>query len=319
MDLISGLFMIQIIFLHIFQFANLTENKTFSFVMQVLFFFMPWFYFKSGYFYTRTETPFTDYVFNKSRKLLIPFLSFAFIGFIIALPFNIYFDDRPVWRIIASFPYSILRNGNGGIGNLPLWFLLSLFFTVVGYYIIDKLSMKWVIVLFPLIGYIIVNYNIQLPLGLSNLFLGIMFYSFGNIYRNIENTKFSGHIIWISIIIYLITQLFCFSTLDFRSLELLEGNYFVYLISSIAGIIVICYLAKKINYIYLINYIGKHSLIYFIVHWPIIILIKNIFKILSINTNEYIYVSILAFLIFVPMPFIIKWLNSSKLKFILGN
>ena len=317
-DLTSGLLMIQIIVMHILQFAEKYQNDIFSVIMHVSFFFMPWFYFKSGYFFKSVEKIDINYILVKSKKLLIPFVSFTIIGFIITFPFEIYEVQRPVWRILLSLPYSILRWGDGGAGNLPIWFLLSLFFALFSFAFLDKVNLKWLILLFPVIGFLIIYNKIALPLGLNNLFLAVFFMYIGNIFRKMEYTKYYNCIIIAAIVIYLITQYYCFSSLDFRSHDLLTGNYFIFVISSIAGIVVIYYFAKMVNFIKPINYIGKNSLIYFIAHWPIIILSNQVLKMFSVNTIGYIYAMCLTFVVFITMPFLVNLFNK-KYKFLIGN
>jgi len=317
-DLISGIFIIQIIIMHILQFAEKYQNDIFSAIMHVSFFFMPWFYFKSGFFFKSVEKIDKEYIVARSKKLLIPFISFTIIGFIITFPFEIYEAQRSVWRILLSLPYSILWLGNGGAGNLPIWFLLSLFFAFFTYIFLDKLRLKWLIVLFPIFGYLILFYQIKLPLGLNNLFLAVFFIYIGNIFIKIEHAKYNRYTLPIAVIVYFFTQYYCFSSLDFRTHEMITGNYFVYIISSISGLILIYYLAKLVNSIPPINYIGKNSLIYFIAHWPIIILTNNLLKFSSIYITGYIYAIFMSLIIFVAMPFGVKLFNN-KYKSLIGT
>jgi fucose 4-O-acetylase-like acetyltransferase len=318
LDLISGLFMIQIITMHIFQFAGKYQNDIFTIIMHISFFFMPWFYFKSGFFLKSVKRIDRNYILDKSKKILIPFISFTIIGFIIALPFEIYEAKRPIWKIFLSLPYSILWLGNGGAGNLPIWFLLSLFFAFFTYILLDKLKFKWLIVLFPIFGYLILFYQIKLPLGLNNLFLAVFFIYIGNIFIKIEHAKYNKYTLPIAIIVYFVTQYYCFSSLDFRTHEMITGNYFVYVISSISGLVLIYYLAKLVNSIPPINYIGKNSLIYFIAHWPIIILANNLLKFSSIYITGYVYAIFMSIIIFVAMPFGVKLFNN-KYKTLIGK
>lgn len=318
-DLITGFFMIQIIVMHILQLAGkYDDNVIFSPIMHLFFFFMPWFYFKSGYFFKPVEKINKNYISGKFKKLLIPFISFSIIGLLITFPMEVYEAQRPIWRILLSFPFSILRDGSGGAGNLPIWFLLSLFFTIISFALLDKLNLKWLIVTFPFLGFILFYYKIELPLGFTNFFLAVFFYGVGNVFRKVENSRYYILTSIFSIAIYITSQFYCFSSLDFRTHELLTGYYFIYIISSIAGLIIIYRIGKVVNFIKPINYIGQNSMAYFVIHWPILILVKTLFKIFSIHSMEYAYAIILTLAVFIATPFFIKWLPY-KYKFLIGN
>ena len=318
-DLISGLNLIRIIVMHIFQFSGNYYDTVFSFYMQVTFFFLPWFYFKAGYFYSNPKNGTKAYLIDKTKRLLLPFFIFTIIGFLIALPFELRDSTRPLWRIFLSPFYAMLRWGNGGNGNLPLWFLLSLFFTLTGFLFLNKFKLKWIIILFPVIGYVLYLYDVVLPLGLSNVFLAIFFLAAGNIYRHkIENKKFGPLLLGAAIGIYGFTQLFCFSSLDFRTNAVTSGNYFIYVISILAGLLLVYQIGKRINYIKPINYIGENSIVYFVAHWPIVLLVKNIMDSFSLKTSGYGYAAILSLVTFLLLPLCVKLLNG-KLKFLLGR
>jgi fucose 4-O-acetylase-like acetyltransferase len=189
-DLISGIFILQIILMHILQFADRYKgNPVFSVVMHLSFFFMPWFYFKSGYFYKSPGKVDKAYIKKKAQKLLIPYITFFIIGLIINLPFEICEAQKPAWKILLAPGYQVLRYGGGGAGNAPLWFLLSLFFTIIGYALLDQFKLKGIIIGLPVISYLLFHFDITLPLGISNLFLGIFFYWAGHM----QNPDQSGH------------------------------------------------------------------------------------------------------------------------------
>jgi len=311
--------MIQIIVMHILQFSANFDDQIFTVIMRVLFFFMPWFFFKSGYLYTAPRNGLPAYLLDKSKKLLIPFLAFTLIGFVFAFPFELITSDRSLWRMLLSPLFAMVRWGNGGDGNLPIWFLLSLFFALTGFSLLDKFKLKVLIILFPLAGYALYYYNIALPLGLSNVFLGIFFLYAGYIFRNkIEKSKFIVVFLIACTLIFIASQLFWFSSLDMRINYVTSGNYFVYLISALCGLGLIYFVGKKIDDIKSINYIGENSMVYFVAHWPILLLAKNIMSHFGYETKGYLFAGILAITTFVILPFLIKILNV-KMKVLIGK
>jgi len=321
-DFVSGLFMIQIIIMHILQFSeNFATSSVFSFIMHVSFFFMPWFYFKSGYLYSTPKNGSKVYFKSKAKSLLLPFVLFTLIGFVLYFPFEVMESNRSIIRILMSPGFAMIRWGNGGVGNQPIWFLLSLFLALAGFFLLDKFKVKGLIILFPLIGYALYyfNLNLPLPLGLSNVFLGIFFLYAGYIFRNeIEKSKYAKPILWLSLIIYSVVQIFWFSSLDMRINTVTSGSYFVYLLSALCGLVLIYAIGKKIDYVKPINYIGENSMVYFVAHWPILFLVKNMMDLMNFKTTGYVFAWILTVVGFGLLPLCVTLLNG-RLKFLIGK
>jgi fucose 4-O-acetylase-like acetyltransferase len=321
-DLVSGLFMIQIIIMHILQFSeNFADSIIFSSLMHVSFFFMPWFYFKSGYLYTTPKISSKLYLKSKAKSLLLPFVLFTLIGFVLYFPFELMESKRSVARMLMSPGFAMIRWGNGGVGNEPIWFLLSLFFSLTGFFFLDKFKLKQLIVLFPFAGFGLYYFglNISLPLGLSNVMLGIFFLYAGYVFRNkVEKSKSVIPVLWLSLIVYSAIQFFWFSSLDMRINTVTSGNYFVYLLSALCGLVLIYFFGKRIDYIKPINYIGENSMVYFVAHWPILFLIKNMMDVLGLKTSGYIFAGVLAVAGFALLPLCVKAL-AGRLKFLIGK
>jgi len=319
-DLVSGLFMIQIIIMHILQFSeNFATSSVFSFIMHVSFFFMPWFYFKSGYLYSTPKNGSKVYFKSKAKSLLLPFVLFTLIGFVMYFPFEVMESNRSIMRILMSPGFAMIRWGNGGVGNQPIWFLLSLFLALAGFFLLDKFKVKGLIVLFPLIGYALYYFNLPLPLGLSNVFLGIFFLYAGYIFRNkIEKLRYATLMLWFSLVIYIVIQIFWFSSLDMRINTVTSGNYFIYLLSALCGLVLIYFLGKKVDYLKPINYIGENSMVYFVAHWPILFLVKNVMDSMHLRTTGYVFAWILTVVGFGLLPLCVTLLNG-RLKFLIGK
>ncbi len=315
-DLVSGIFMIRTIWLHIAQLSGFYPNDLLDIVLRVSYFAMPWFFFRSGYFFNLGERSMAQYAMKLSRKLLLPFIIFTIIGFFINLPFELSNTNRELYRIFLSVPYSILRFGSGGIGNLPIWFLLSLFSSLLFFALLTRLRIYKFILLFPIISYFLQLYNIILPLGFSNIFIGIFFIYIGSLYRKYE--VFNRYLLGGSIAVFLLIQIFDFSYLDFRTNSLQNGSYISYIISSIAGIIIIFNIGKSINYIKPINYIGKNSIIYFVLHWPVILFVKNIIVNNELNKNQLLIPIFCASIVIIIIPILIHIINN-KLPFLIGG
>ena len=98
------------------------------------------FFFLAGIFFKRKT--FKKFINSKCRTLILPFLVF----YVIAYPFRIgvhYWDNGEIYnyefeRIFDLF--SVAARGDYLLINVPLWFLLALFFIELYYYFLSRLS-----------------------------------------------------------------------------------------------------------------------------------------------------------------------------------
>ena len=159
---------------------------------------------------------------------------------------------------------------------MPIWFLFSLFLTQMFCHFLFRYSMVYLSILLPFIGYILDVCNIELLFGLNTIFLGSTFYIAGYYYKYIS--RYHGLLAWISMVFFIFLLLCKPSAVDFRINHLFYGNYFAFILYSIFGIIlflsfsIMLGLSDKIG-------MGKNSLIFFLIHWPIIILCRDFFSV----------------------------------------
>ena len=75
LDAACGLMIIYMIYGHICAWSGVQQIELFP---RLLFFFMPWFFFKSGMFFR--EKPFKKEFVNGVKKLIVPYIVFSIIG-----------------------------------------------------------------------------------------------------------------------------------------------------------------------------------------------------------------------------------------------
>lgn len=172
-DLIKGITMFGVVWLHSIacpQWLTATlVNSTFFFL--------------SGIFF-KTE-PFHEFVKKKSRTLLVPFIVF----YILCYPYRMivhYWDFRSLatfdWKCILDI-FDICGRSDYLFVNVPLWFILCLFFVQIIYYFISKLN-KIAIVLIVLLTIIFKNfiyYDIPTPFMINNACYWVGFFAAGNL------------------------------------------------------------------------------------------------------------------------------------------
>lgn len=316
LDAICGILIIHMIIGHLFEWSSLTDTKYYLGQQKIFFFFMPWFFFKSGMFYREKEIK--QNIETSYRRLIIPLITFTLLGmpfYWISLGMN---HDTNIIHYLLNPLKSFIIKGNN-VANLPLWFLLSLFCVTVICGIIFK-YIKPIYIGFISFGLaaMLNNINITIPHYIPNILLGISFYSIGHI---LQNHKINNSIYLICIIIYISSVIFFPQYVDVRTNTLKYGNYLLWFITSIISCLAYNYLFKILQPyipIFIIN-IGKDSLIYYATHW---LLISYTILILKSTTNIYngwdIWLILLCVNIII-LPSCVRFFNSSKLRFMIGK
>lgn len=140
LDAVCGLFIIWMIIGHAFQWSGTTDDSFYVYGNDVLFMFMPWFFYKSGMYYKQQANT-KAAIIKWSKKLLIPYIVYTIIGEL-ALWTMLYQQGTLNWRNIVLDPIiGIAFEGSAG-GNLALWFLLTLFLVKSIVALADKYKIK---------------------------------------------------------------------------------------------------------------------------------------------------------------------------------
>lgn len=114
-----------------------------------------------------------------------------------------------------------------------------------------------------------------LPLGLNTVPLGCFYFSLGMLLRN-KDWKI-GKGLWLVLLIVYATLIFGhFSSVNFHKNSLLEGNYFLYLTEMILFLFLVQQLLSKEIHFEPLEYIGKKSMIFYVAHAPVIVIVKKV-------------------------------------------
>ena len=246
---------------------------------------MPLYYFLSGVFFSRYDGLRT-FLIKKTNNLIIPYLFFS------------------VFTIIAIFTFYVRRNytlqeaiiESEPLHNAPIWFLISLFEVGILMYFISgvrRLELQgFIVTCFSLIGYYFCKEGLNLPLYLNTAFCGIIFYYVGFLLRKCNVLDDTSHIHLKFITILAIFLLIAFCILPDKRLNMstceIPFAYHWFVLAGLSGTLALFYLSKIVENIYIINYIGRYSIIVLGVHWyfvkgwkyvipPIDVLPKGIF------------------------------------------
>ena len=210
-----------------------------------------------------------------AKKLLVPFVVFSILGYILSA----YYlwtscDTNWVHYILTPMKELVLAGSIGG--NDVLWFLTSLFMVQVLYNELIKRDVKpWFMVVVPLTIAITCHVlGISKPEYLANVSLGMALYSLGYLLRELQ---YKRKTFFMTFAVYVLIMLFCPSHIDLRTNALNDGGYYVLaLLFSMAGCVSINYVFKHLAAIPIINYIGRKSMDFYVMHMLVLGVVTTI-------------------------------------------
>lgn len=266
-DHVSALLICWMVFYHILQVSGLYGPDGLS--LDPLFFFMPWFFYKSGM-YHRPST-LRDAVRKGASKFLYPFVVYTVIGQVFYL-FRLYVTDDLTFRHAFLSPIGTILLSGTTSANAPLWFLLSLFLVKVIAVSITRRGIALAVMVASLsVGVVfnVVHFEITPPHYVINSMVGLSFYCAGYLFRQ---HQFSNSVFIVSVLVYGASLVFGQSIVDINSNVLLKGHYLLWPLEAIAAIVVINNMFSRYLYkeLPVVSFVGRHSMSILCWHWIII-------------------------------------------------
>lgn len=280
-DFLCGICIIRMITLHTITFCGHKGDDWWKQVMAWSFFFMCFFFFKAGYFNKTISGNSKEYIKDKAKRLLIPYAVWGTIGFLVYaffLPFEIDRYHHP----IEPMEWSHLWQTSSFWGNEPVWFLFSFFSAYVLVHFMKKIHIvkpvsvfQTVLLLtFPFVSYWLYTQDNPLPMSLSNVFMGAFFFYVGRSWRwCLERLTRTQALAICSVLIVA----FCVSNALWHGEYSMSTNKFTgdpwaaflntfIILLGLSGLLIKLPLPR----IPVINYIGQHSMVYFVAHYPLL-------------------------------------------------
>ena len=300
LDMISGLLIIHMILGHCLQRTGAMDSWLYH-KMEYLYFFMPWFFYKNGMFYHPSSLKQTAW--GGVKRLLKPFVLYSFIGHILYC-LKIWIDGDKNWIHFVLTPLKEIVLGGACQGNLPLWFLLSLFAVRIIAYLVfrSKEQVLFLMTIGILIPTLLYYLDLKTPLYFANIFLGIFYFLSGNILREVQYQKY---IAFAGIIAYVLFCILGLTVVDMRGNTLEKGCYLLHPIAGLCGIIAINNISKwlKFKFEWLLK-IGKNSMNYYVTHWICISIILILVNFLDSSlSGKYLVITVICFLVII-LPFV---------------
>ncbi|MDD3302874.1 MAG: acyltransferase family protein [Candidatus Gracilibacteria bacterium] len=255
--------------------GNLLTSYLFSFHVAL-------FFILSGFLFDENKyDKITKFFKNRFLRLVIPFFAFNIIYFAINKSIGEYAGTTIKDFAIGVF-YGDYLGDNGGIynntggfnlGNISTWFLTALFTTSFYYFFLHKITKSKKIKLLIAFIFSIIVYieskltNFRSPWGAEIAFMMLLFYSFGNIFKDhikkfVEkiNSKYLLYIIPVIGIHLLLINMTNISMGYY-------GNYALLILDSLLGFITILVISKQIGDNKILSFFGKNSIIILGFEW----------------------------------------------------
>lgn len=234
-------------------------------------FLMPVFFFISGYLFSYERNPsYKDFVKKRFRQLIIPYIWINIITYLVW-----FFIGRKVGADAANpVPWyepiinALLGNGKLMVHDIPIWFLVCLFLVETIYYpVFRKVKRQWIglacLIIFAYLNYTFSPFH--LPFSANTAFVGIIFYTFGNMLHKtgwevLKRPKWTLSLLSLGTV--------AFVTYENGRIAMYMNyynNYFLFLLGGVAGIILIINLSHYLTFWFgkrkLIGYISKNTII----------------------------------------------------------
>ena len=178
-DSVAGIMITYMVFTHVCQHFGYEHSVIYMTLEHIFYFFMPWFFFKAGMFFKVEDN---KVILNKSyNRLIRPFILFSLIGHI-CFCIVCYLQGNLHMSTLVPY-YSLLMQGSIP-GNLPLWFLLTLFLCRIIFIFFAKndITVYWIALASLLLAFGLHLIDFKQPFYIANTVTGVFFMSFGYIY-----------------------------------------------------------------------------------------------------------------------------------------
>lgn len=341
-DLLCGICIIRMVMLHITNNCGFGADSWWVPIMDWSYYFMSFFFFKAGYFNKTISGNSREFIGKKFKQLIIPYLVWGAIGNAIFFFFALFILD-PKNAMVKQIQWEHIWKTSQFYGNIPCWFLFSFFIAYVASHLMCKIppllripvpeslrwhhhkavlniKIHWVILAFPFISWWLWSKENPLWLGLNNVFFGIYLFYLGRLWHFAMEKmgKMATAMLSVSMLLVFVYLNFVYGGRYSMVDNVWKGNFWVVTVGvtlalcGISGFL----LSIKLPRILVINYIGQHSMVFFVLHYPILILYKMIrsanVKSLKGNWDDYTILVLVIFSIcFLLVPHIekVSWLS----------
>ena len=335
-DYAKAICIFLVVFIHLLTsgyFKGITYSININFLTLGEVFYMPLFFFVSGYLYRDLNPKMALEKYFK--RLIVPYVFFSFVGIFVIVLLNGYYKNINIFlhsmgRLLPSIfvtgTYSNVIAANG-----PIWFLLALFMVIISFSLMKTYFKEYKYILIAILGfnallYTLNAFNIQvIYLALNSAILGLMFFFVGHLSKKNDIIRFFKNN-YINVIMLLV--FFALTYLEFVYNGGLafhrgnwKGNIILGYLGGFTGIIMVITISSilskfKFKAIYLVSI---STLIIMSLNYPLqIILVPLTKKSLLLGGHNLLYITIMSIII-VSISIPVYIILNNHTPFLVGN
>ncbi|MDE6098487.1 MAG: acyltransferase [Muribaculaceae bacterium] len=236
---------------------------------------MPLYFILSGLFF-KDYGSLVNLVVKKTNKLLIPFCSFFLIHIALSLPTTSHTEIFSKIITEISLPF---REPN--LINLPIWFLLCLFWVNIIYCVLSRnVANIWFRAALVFVigcggGYYVSAHNIYLPLFFASALSALPFFFIGICLRKLPvlyRTEHDRYYLSTFLLLAVAAAAYCVIMgtpfIEFRT-NVYQGNIVEIYLVSVVLVIALLLICKAVEWLPLISYFGRYSVMVLCTHYII--------------------------------------------------
>ena len=315
-DVIAGIMIAWMILGHCRFFSGISLS-----FFKFLSFYMPWFFYKSGMFFTAKNPK--QLIKKDTAKLLRYFVIYSAIGWGVWSVCGMVDGSLSLTECFLRPVRDFIHHGSI-YGNGALWFLLSLFVVrqVANVLIIKKSPPSILVMSCFIIAFLLYAkgwYNHSWWFG--NAFSGLCFFLLGYWLKNKESNSwlfvFSTVSYGLVVAAYFVGWIDDFPYLYMHANKMYNGNYLLFYPTAIAGIIMVNnffrLLCKRVKFCAL-EYIGLNSMTFYTTHWILFVLVTFVTKYIFHVQKPYVLFTVLLCASIILLPVLIETINCIRNK-----
>ena len=267
-DIAAGLMICWMILWHILWVGSINGLD----YCPIFLFFMPWFFFKSGMYYH--ERAIRQQLYASYKKLILPYLIMTGVSYIVVVLLAIGNTEWFTFRNLVYLPIRRTFFYGAFPSNGSLWFLFTLFLVLnIANIAFRKIHPLFIAGVCGTAAWLLSEYGSEyIPDWIANTCSGLFFFCVGYFMREWQYNKV---IVAVAAAVFVLFTIIGLPTMDFHANRLYHGNYGIFLLCSICGIIVLNNICLPFKYSKgLFAAIGRDAMNYYIIH-GLLILITN--------------------------------------------
>lgn len=315
-DAVAGIMILWMMFGHLQQVTDWYLDYP-----NILFFFMPWFYYKAGA--LSKKRTLREIANTGGGKFAKPFVTYGLIGQVILVVCMLMEHETSLKPYLYT-PIRCLLLGGTIPGNLPLWFLPSLFTTQCLFaFLQEKKVNVYACALIGLLGgliFMLINCRF-VPAYIGSGIFGVCYFAMGKILHKYEgNCKVLVGVFVFCAVLLLIDHT---PISDIGGVAQFRGtmwDYFHGVGVALCGCFIIdtvFFYLQSILKFPLLRWIGRNAMDFYVLHWIILLamqrlLLGDIFHMWDAKLQF--VVGGLSCMILIPMIIIIKGLKAERMK-----